>query len=133
MSGLEIIIEIGAWILIGIGVALFTYLFEYVIGSPWKDHVNTKAIFSFYGLWLHKKYEQMQNKIAMNQAPSNAHTQLNWYSAIGACPYCINVHFANITAIGVALGGSLHWWGWFIVAAVAHFVLCLVMDFLEYR
>jgi len=112
---IEVLISV---IIIGCLCALLTKFIEYVLGDPWQDRVNAKAIFGKLGLWIAKGYEESEMRP----------TKRNWFMAAGACYYCLNVYVTAITSL-IALHGleiSLLWV--ILCLPISHYLLSYIMD-----
>jgi hypothetical protein len=125
---IEILIEIGLWLVIGFLIGCVTNFIEYIIGEPYLDEMYRGRILSVVGLWLRKRYDELENRIALNTAPKDAHQKLNWYKALGVCPFCFNVYVTWIISICLALFTPLSWWGIFITLPIAHVSLGWLMS-----
>jgi hypothetical protein len=123
-----ILLEIITWIILGACFSGITFLFEYMIGNPWKDEVYTGNIFSFYGLWIRRNYDRVQASIDLNKPEKNAYTKLNYWKALGVCPYCLNVHVGWVFTLFFACFTELNWWGIFIALPASHVGLYWISD-----
>ena len=91
----------------GVG-ACTTYFYQFIIGNPDKDEVYLRSIFSFFGVWLEKKYNKIEdpieNSIVNMGGMKSLHYKdrmkialnVNIWKPLGICIYCSNVY---ITAI----------------------------------
>lgn len=123
-----ILLEIITWIILGACFAIFTFFFEYLIGNPFKDQVYTGNIFSFYGVWIRRNYDRVEASIQLNKPEKNAYTKLNYWKALGVCPYCLNVHVGWIIGLLFVFGSTLHIWGLMIALPVSHITLYTLAD-----
>jgi hypothetical protein len=114
-----IILDILSALLIGFISGGLTMFLLYLIGDPWKDQVNVKAIFSRIGMWVDRGYskvEKRRSEIASraisDKDHQNALTGLtNWFMAAGACPYCFGVYVNLAFAIPSLLMADVSlWW-----------------------
>src|ERR1700747_1116493 len=80
--------------------AVITYFLYWCIGSPNEHEVSEGRIFSFYGLWLFKKYTAQEEK---NQGKG-----LNKYKAMGMCIYCFGTYISLLTLILGFVTGIFH-------------------------
>lgn len=123
---IEVLIHIVCSMLLGAITAMFTRFFEYLIGNPFREEVYTKSILSFYGVWIRKNYDRVEAGIR-DDSPKG-HTRLNFWKAMGVCPYCLNV-YVGLVVYGVAIVYTdLYWWLLFSVLAVSHYVLGWIFD-----
>lgn len=107
---IDFLISVLISILVGICCGIFTMFFSYCIGNPHNDEVNTRQIFSRYGVWLRHKYDELEFRIEKNAAAKAIRTMdrpdlmserelskhQNWYKAMGMCPICSNVYLTLI-------------------------------------
>ena len=115
--------------------ALTTKFVEYLIGDPWDDHVHTKAIFSRIGLFVAEGYDRCE---ADRKAKLTGETSIekrnrisagrkNWYMAMGACYYCLNVYVTAAVCIPTFLHYDVSLWFLILSLAVSHFTIEKVM------
>lgn len=123
MIALSALIHVLTVCLIAFISACSTRFYLYLIGDPWDEQVNRKAIFSFIGKWVEDNYFLAEEKI------KGSYTRKNWFMALGACHHCNNVYWTAI------IGSLLIWlcsysFLWLIpVFPLSHFVISWLIKF----
>lgn len=124
---------------IGLLSGALTYVLEYIIGQPYKDNLNTRAVFSRYGLWVRRKYNEYEFRLSERVirqkdvlSEENVEVKsINIYMMLGACPSCFNIWvtaaFSIITLLSI---GYSPFWA-FLALGTSHFSLHFMMDNLD--
>lgn len=108
--------------------ALLTEFTLYLIGDPWLEKVNTKAVFSRVGLWIARKYERADARLQLRKSnhpdPDKyaASHPIVWMS-LGACPYCFNAWFTLLFCGAWFLGLGISLWYLILAAPISHWLL----------
>lgn len=91
--------------------ATFTHFLHWCFGSPNDFEAKDGRIFSFYGIWLSRKYNLVEERhdrlIEQGKRPG-----LNWYKILGMCIYCFGAYVAFIS---LATGFLI---GWYHLSAI---------------
>lgn len=119
MIALAFLLSIAGAFLLGIASAFATKFILYLIGDPWDEQVNKKAIFSFIGDWIDKGYHIHET---LNP------TKRNWFMALGACYYCLNVYVSFGLSTFLLWRLDLTAWLLLVALPVSHFTISKVMD-----
>lgn len=132
------ILTILSVILLACIAPLLTCFLEYLIGDPWKEEVNTKAIFSRIGVWVSHGYDRTERKIAEKMMRSKVGSKQqeeillsqkkNWYMVLGACPSCMNVYVSAGFLVGFFIICSISMWWLFAAMPISHFVLGKILE-----
>lgn len=120
IAAITILVSLLSSIFIGAIVGAFTRFFEFLIGNPWRDEVFRGNILSFYGVWIRKRYDKFEEQ--------NNFTKLNFYKALGVCPYCLNVWFGFIIGGFMLYVLDLQWWLMVGILASSHYTLGYIFD-----
>lgn len=88
---IDLILQFLVASLLALSAAMGTIFLDFCFGHPHEDEMAEGRIFSFYGRWIKKKYEESERK--------NSAYAVNWYKAFGMCPICFNVWFSMLGAI----------------------------------
>lgn len=124
----------------GVG-ACTTYFYQFIIGNPDKDEVYLRSIFSFFGVWLEKKYNKIedpiQNSIENMGGMKSLHYKdrmkialnVNIWKPLGICIYCSNVYItAIVTGIIFYFTFVSLWW---ILPSLV--ISNMILNFIEQR
>lgn len=135
------LIAIISALLIGLASALVTKFVLYIIGDPWKEEVNTKALFSRIGVWIAQGYDHAEKMTAirMQRIRENKHidrhaedrylsTMKNWWMAAGACYYCLNVYVSVIVSCLIFTQFDLSLWLLIASLPASHYAIGWVME-----
>lgn len=116
---LHALILIVVALFLGIASAFTTKFILYLIGDPWDEQVNKKAIFSKIGEWIDKGYHIHET---LNPA------KRNWFMALGACYYCLNVYVSFAVSFAILWHLDLTLWLLIVCMPVSHFSISKIMD-----
>ena len=123
---IELIGQILFALLLGAIVGLTTRFLEYLIGNPWRDEVYKGSILSFFGVWIRKNYDRVEQSIEVDNV--KGYSRLNMWKALWVCPFCLNV-YVGLVYVGLSVVYTDFWW-WLALAvlSVSHYVLGWILD-----
>ncbi len=120
---IELLLTITYVIIIGLSGGVITLWIGNIIGNPENKEVNTRAIFSFYGVWVHQKYHEYENRLAdaltrknlnLKQEERYLAKRINYFKMLGACPSCFSIWVTAIVSVVILYFTSVSlWWVFF--------------------
>lgn len=119
-------------IVVGLMGGVATFWFMSLIGDPDKEEVNTRAIFSFYGVWIRHKYDAYEKALedritrrAMNLKEQEKFEarHINWAKSGGACRYCTGVYITAFMSAIIFYCTDVSLWWIFLTLPTFHFSL----------
>lgn len=98
-----------------LGIACWTVLIDFCIGSPRVEEVKRNRIFSIIGYWIREKYiaydfkEQKRISAKDMSIRERVFRIPNPYKAMGICPLCSNVWWGFFWTVPLIFSTGIHW------------------------
>jgi hypothetical protein len=124
-------------IITGLLGGIATYWFMSLIGDPDTEDLNTRAIFSFYGVWIRQKFDKYEKNmedqmtrmtLTMRQEQRYEARHINWAKSMGACRYCTGVYITALVSFLIFYTQGISLWWIFLTLPVFHFSLKYTME-----